>query len=236
MSHDILKILERGYVCCNNDNVSFPPSLLLSGINPSCPKDADSSPGMIYDEFSFATATGRYWSKKQRQFGDLKKCIPYQDLFPIRETHQHCGFEVTFRNANDIKARFLEITQSAIEEMAPKMIIHANRNSMYYWGIKKYGGGNDIKNPWLGYKVERLTRQNSPALPCCMTNERLTRFPLYRIVGLLDSPKRINCNTIKHTSLTYLMEYVMEYRKTEDRERFLYKPNEWKEIIDWLND
>lgn len=31
------------------------------------------------------------------------------------------------------------------------------------------------------------------------------------------------------------MEYVMEYRRTEDKEMYLYKPHEWQEISDWLN-
>lgn len=230
MYTDIIKILDRGYVCCNNDNIKgLPPTLLLTGLNPSFQKDKNPKP------YSFQTAEGRYWKEKRDQFGELKDSIPYLDLFPIRESHQKEGFEKTFRNANDITARFLEITQQAIEDIAPKMIIHANRDSMYYWGIKKYGRGNDEKNPWMGYRVERITRYNTPDLPQCMTDEKLSIFPLYRIVGLIDSFKRINCLSITKTNLTYIMEYVMGYRNPKDKERFLYKPHEWLEISNWLN-
>lgn len=227
----ISDILDRGYVCCNNDNVCNSPIFLLTGINPSF-SEKEPEPAR---EYTFAEAKGRYWSKKQQQFGDLKGSMAYMDLFPIRERHQQGGFEKVFREANDIKAEFLEITQMAIEDMSPKMIIHANRDSMYYWGIKKYGGGNDAENPWMGYTVERLTRQNTPDLPQCMTDEKLVRFPLYRILGLTDSPKRINSDKIKQTNLTYIMEYVMEYRRKEDKDKWLYKPGEWQKISEWLN-
>lgn len=237
ISADIKKIIERGYVCCDNDGVSEHPTLLLTGINPSFSEEAGSSPGRIHEPpFTFANATGRFWSKKHHQFGEeLKKSMAYFDLFPILETHQRGGFEKVFLEANDVRASFLEITQESIEDMSPKLIIHANRDSMFYWGIKKCGGGNDENNPWMGYKVERLTRQNTPDLPQCMTSERLSRFPLYKIIGLIDSPNRINGKKITKTNLSYLMEYVMEYRRTEDKEMYLYKPHEWQEISDWLN-
>ncbi len=234
LSSDIRMVLERGYVCCNNDKVNDSPLLMLTGINPSYDEKHREDFPRECREFTFATAEGRHWTKKKNQFGVLKNSIPYIDLFPIRETHQQRGFENVFREANDIRASFLKITQLAIEDMAPKMIVHANRASMYYWGIKSHGGGNDAFNPWMGYKVEIVTRENTPNLPRCLTNDRLTRFPLYKIVGFIDSGKRINNKEIKNTSLTYIMEYVMEYRNNEDREKYLFKPDEWLELCDWL--
>ena len=62
---------------------------------------------------------------------------------------------------------------------------------------------------------------------------RLERFPLYKIVGFIDSEKRINHRTIKTTSLGYIMEYVMEYREQKDMDT-LYKPEDWKKILEWI--
>ena len=85
----------------------------------------------------------------------------------------------------------------------------------------------------MGYDVERITRDNAPDLPECCTEERLRRFPLYRINGFVPSEKRINKGNLRKTNLSYIMEYVMEYRKKEYK-KFLYTSEEWKEIINYL--
>ncbi len=234
---EIKKIISRGYVCCNNDDVrSQGVAILLTGINPSNKKKEDDCPHVVND-FSFKEATKnkcRFWTKKRAQFGDLTDSMSYFDLFPIRVSKQDEGFEKTFKNANDIRGRFLEVTQKAIEDMAPKLIVHANRASMYYWGIKKYGRGENSEFPWMGYTLERVTRNNTPSLPACCCEKRLEYFPLYRITGFVDSEKRINNDVLKTTNLTYLMEYVMEYRNPKYIPR-LYKSEEWREIWNWLN-
>lgn len=233
LTTEIRDILLRGYVCCNNDEVRQNVKILLTGINPSFPLDDKKWPHEVRD-YTFKNAKKRYWAKKRSQFGELLPYMAYLDLFPIRESHQDKGFEKAFKEANDIRARFLEITQQAIEDMAPKLIVHANRDSMYYWGIRKYGRGNDTENPWMGYDVERITRDNAPDLPECCTEERLRRFPLYRINGFVSSEKRINRKKLQKTNLSYIMEYVMEYRNAKDN-KYLYTPEEWKEIIDFLS-
>ena len=233
LNDEIKEILLRGYVCCDNDEVGENVIILLTGINPSfSPKDKK-WPHEVRD-YTFQTAEGRYWAKKRSQFGELLPYMAYLDLFPIRESHQDKGFEKAFKEANNIRAQFLEFTQMAIEDMAPKLIVHANRDSMYYWGIRKYGCGNDTENPWMGYDVERITRDNAPDLPECCTEERLRRFPLYRINGFVSSEKRINREKLQKTSLSYIMEYVMEYRDSEHK-KFLYTPEDWKEIKEYFS-
>ena len=228
LNDEIKEILLRGYVCCDNDEVGENVIILLTGINPSfSPKDK-------IEPYTFQTAKGRFWTRKSSQFGELKSSMAYLDLFPIRETHQNKGFEKAFKERNDIRARFLEYTQQAIEDMAPKLIVHANRDSMYYWGIRKYGRGNDTENPWMGYDVERITRDNAPDLPECCTEERLKRYPLYKINGFISSDKRINNEKLRKTNLSYIMEYVMEYRKPELK-KFLYTPEDWKEIEEYFS-
>ena len=63
-----------------------------------------------------------------------------------------------------------------------------------------------------------------------MTKERVKKFPLYKIIGYIDNSERINYKR-KSTSLEgcFLMEYVMEYRKKEDRDK-MYKYTEWVKI------
>jgi hypothetical protein len=129
--------------------------------------------------------------------------------------------------------------QKVIEEMKPRLIVHANRQSMYYWGIKKNTpidlDANDYENPWMGYKVKRVTPEAYAKLPECMQRyERWKLFPLYEIVGFVDSPNRINRSEYSETSLkgSFLMEYVMGYRKKEDQEK-MYKDKDWQEIWGW---
>jgi len=67
-----------------------------------------------------------------------------------------------------------------------------------------------------------------------MTEERLKKFPLYKIIGYIDNSERINYKR-KSTSLEgcFLMEYVMEYRKKEDRDK-MYDKDDWVEIWEWV--
>ena len=243
-----LSLLLRGFVTCNNDSIEKRP-FLLTGINPSF--------GGGYAElFTFRDAISNsnrqdYWGKKRVQFGDdLCKTMAYLDLFPIRERDQRL-FEQVFKNPKltKLRADILSITQDAIEAMAPRLIVHANRQSMYYWGVKPAQeadvDANDYEHPWMGYKVKRVVKDLSKfsskehlveikKLPDCMTEERLKKFPLYKIIGYIDNSERINYKR-KSTSLEgcFLMEYVMEYRKKEDRDK-MYKYTEWVEIWKWV--
>ena len=116
---------------------------------------------------------------------------------------------------------------------------------MYYWGVKPAQeadvDANDYEHPWMGYKVKRVVKDISKFnskehlveiknLPDCMTEERLKKFPLYMIIGYIDNSERINYKR-KSTSLEgcFLMEYVMEYRKKEDRDK-MYGKDDWVKI------
>lgn len=257
-----ISILLRGFVTCNNDSIEKRP-FLLTGINPSFVSHDGKwfFPGG-YKQFTFLNAISKskpqdYWGKKRVQFShdlckadDLCKTMAYLDLFPIRERDQIL-FEQVFKNPKltKLRADLLSITQDAIEEMKPRLIVHANRQSMYYWGIKKNtpagDDANDYEHPWMGYKVKRVVKDLSKFsskehlveiknLPDCMTEERLKKFPLYMIIGYIDNSERIN-NNRKSTSLEgcFLMEYVMEYREKEDLDK-MYKYPEWVKIWEWV--
>ena len=249
-----LSLLLRGFVTCNNDSIEKRP-FLLTGINPSFGPHKgkwEFFPGGYDVPFTFRKAISDskrqdYWGKKRVQFGDdLCETMAYLDLFPIRERDQIL-FEQVFNNPKltKLRADLLSITQDAIEAMAPRLIVHANRQSMYYWGVKPAQeadvDANDYEHPWMGYKVKRvvkdISRFNSKEhlveikkLPDCMTEERLKKFPLYKIIGYIDNSERINYKR-KSTSLEgcFLMEYVMEYRKKEDRDK-MYNYTEWVKI------
>ena len=260
-----LSLLLRGFVTCNNDSIEKRP-FLLTGINPSFGSHDGKwfFPGG-YKQFTFRGAISDskpqdYWGKKRKQFGydqkrkqfidDLCKTMAYLDLFPIRERDQIL-FEQVFKNPKltKLRADILSITQDAIEAMAPRLIVHANRQSMYYWGVKPAQeadvDANDYEHPWMGYKVKRVVKDISKfnskehlveikKLPDCMTEERLKKFPLYKIIGYIDNSERINYKR-KSTSLEgcFLMEYVMEYRKKEDRDK-MYEDTEWVKIWEWV--
>ena len=262
-----ISILLRGFVTCNNDSIEKRP-FLLTGINPSFGSHDGKwfFPGG-YKQFTFRGAISDskpqdYWGKKRKQFGydqkrkqfidDLCKTMAYLDLFPIRERDQIL-FEQVFKNPKltKLRADILSITQDAIEAMAPRLIVHANRQSMYYWGVKPAQeadvDANDYEHPWMGYKVKRVVKDLSKFsskehlveiknLPDYMTEERLKKFPLYKIIGYIDNSERINYKR-KSTSLEgcFLMEYVMEYRDKKDRDK-MYKYTEWVKIWEWMKE
>lgn len=253
-----ISILLRGFMTCNNDSIEKRP-FLLTGINPSFGRYSDGKRMFFprgYDAFTFRDAISNsnpqdYWGKKRKQFGDdLCKTMAYLDLFPTRENDQRL-FEQVFKNSKltKLRADILSITQDAIEAMAPRLIVHANRQSMYYWGVKPAQeadvDANDYEHPWMGYKVKRVVKDISKFnskehlveiknLPDYMTEERLKKFPLYKIIGYIDNSERINYKR-KSTSLegSFLMEYVMGYRKKEDQEK-MYNPKDWEEIWEWV--
>ena len=260
-----LSLLLRGFVTCNNDSIEKRP-FLLTGINPSFgPHKGEWKffPGGYDKPFTFRKAISDskrqdYWGKKREQFSDeqfdddLCKTMAYLDLFPIRERDQRL-FEQVFKNPKltKLRADILSITQDAIEAMAPRLIVHANRQSMYYWGVKPAQeadvDANDYEHPWMGYKVKRVVNDISKfnikehlveikKLPDCMTEERLKKFPLYKIIGYIDNSERINYKR-KSTSLEgcFLMEYVMEYRNKEDCDK-MYKATEWAKIWEWIKE
>lgn len=234
----LLEVLSRGIVVCDNDNVSN-KNFLLTGINPSFGEHDPIFPFSVGCHYTFKKATTPesgekirgFWRNKKNQFGGLCNEIAYLDLFPLRETHQDEGFEKLFRENNVFRGKLLEVTQGYIQDLSPKLIVHANRSSMYYWGTN---------NDWMGYKLHKIEKRID-GMPECITNERLIKFPMYRIEGYSEHPGRINIGKENNNLIgSYLIEYVMEYRKAEERE-LLYnedkedeKKKDWSDIFDWV--
>lgn len=233
-------ILDRGLLFCYKP-IYEGKRFLLTGINPSFGDGNDVWPGEV-GMCDISGSDDGYWKKKSKQFGDIWSLVLYLDLFPVRERHQRNGFEKTFREVNVFRRDLLEITQTEIESLRPKLIVHANKDSMYYWGIKKntpFGeDANDETNPWMGYKVKRAEPDDYSDFPSFMRKDnRLDFFPFYKIIGFVNSKKRINCCKYEDTALkgSFIMEYVMDGRNKKYAGK-LYNPEEWKEIWRWVKD
>ena len=236
---DAYSILARGFWCCENKPKEG--KLLLTGINPSYNNRTPDKPTT-----PFADLKGGFWEKKKEQFGELwnDDTMSYLDLFPIRESDQR-HFEQSFDNnehVRSIRGNILKVTQDAIEEMKPLLIVHANKDSLYYWGIKKNtpagDDANDYEHPWMGYKVKRVTLETYPDLPSCMLqDDRLSLFPLYEIVGFVDSDKRINKIERQETNLKFIMEYVIDDRNPKYKGKLYQQKDEkkeWDDIWNWV--
>lgn len=243
---DAYSIIARGFWYCKNKPKER--KLLLTGINPSYDGTHYGKDWIKTTPFADLTRLDKngFWKKKEQQFGGLwnDDTMSYLDLFPIRESDQR-HFEQSFDNnehVRSIRGNILKVTQDAIEEMKPLLIVHANKDSLYYWGIKKNtpagDDANDYEHPWMGYKVKRVTLETYPDLPPCMLqDDRLSLFPLYEIVGFVDSDKRINHIERQETNLKFIMEYVIDDRNPKYKGK-LYQQNqekkEWDKIWEWV--
>lgn len=160
-------ILERGiWVCAKNQA----EGVLLTGINPSYDGILDEP----FQPISFNECFGRYWNplkKILRSFIEQEKAA-YLDLFPLRVTKQLHEFEKNVPIS--LKAAILEVSQREIERIRPRLIIHANSTSSFYWGT-------DTEHPWMGYQLT----------PIEMPAELTTKGKLYKIEGLQHSDKII---------------------------------------------
>ena len=244
-NENVRTILSRGLLKCYKP-IQEGPVFLLTGINPSFNVDKHEVwPGELR-VCNISAANDGYWLKKRKQFGKIWDNMQYLDLFPIREVRQQNGFEKSFKEETVFRRDLLMITQSEIESMKPKLIVHANKDSIYYWGIMKNtpigGDANDYENPWMGYKVKRVTEKDYPDLPPCMRNDRLELFPFYRIEGFQKSEKRINREKYPETSSLegcFLLEYVMDGRNKRYNGKLYQEkeegPKEWTEIWEWVN-
>lgn len=144
--------------------------ILLTGINPSY----DNNPKESDVPITFNDCKGRYWNplKKIVQPFIDKSMVAYIDLFPLRVTKQLHEFEKHV--PLELKAEILRVTQCEIERLRPRLIIHANTTSSFYWGT-------DAEHPWMGYQLSFVE-----------TNAELNaKGKLYHIQGLQETGKRI---------------------------------------------
>lgn len=225
-------ILSRGLVVCNNDKVKS-PRLVLSGINPSYnPNHPEVMP------FDFVTANGYYWRIKHKQFGGsdsllVRDHIAYLDLFPIRERYQSV-FEREFLSYNEFRFKMVSHTADAIEQLQPKLIVHANKSSLYYWGLNPNTFETDKVNPWLGYQFSPID-DKCPILKSYY--KRVSEFVDENGKSIPKEKRYVHLFRISGRGFkqpVYFLTYVMEYYGMKPWQKFqLLSPTEMNNLWEW---
>lgn len=186
LSEKMELILDRKWAVSSDlENGLGAGGVLITGSNPSFDLAKEVPPFKLqYYSMSDACLNSKlqYWRLAKQLFYDnvRKHNIGFVDLFPIRCTDQN-DFEC-FDSADPkkiLKRNLLQVTQNAIESLSPKVIIHANKKSGYYWGTDK-------DNPWMGYDFGEISDSDLP-------NKE-------RIASLLATNKGIDARIITGTS------------------------------------
>ena len=235
----ITEILERGLYYCNNDTVLTDNILVLCGINPS--GDGKNKGNIIdsYCPFKYAKDQGRsdYWKKKHNQFGGkdsdlVQNHIAYFDLLPLIESEQGL-VEKVFKPYNSFRFQLVKITAKAIEDLKPKLIVHANKGSLYYWGLNPSSFTKDTKRPWLNYSFKEVTT-NCPVLA-----KYIVRLNKYKEANTEQKLSKEYLHLFEMTgngikTRNYFMSYIMENPRFNDWQRVqLLSPEEMQGIWEW---
>lgn len=122
-------------LCTPSDNPSG--KILLVGLNPSL------GDAIEQDNIPFKSFSGSFWNPVLEVVGNFIDETAYLDLFPLRKTEQTVFEQLD----KDFRARVLEVTQKEIERLEPKLIVHLNADSKYYWG----------PSGWMGYSFEKTS-------------------------------------------------------------------------------
>ena len=161
--------VSRGVTMCCANPIG---GILITGINPSF--NPKSPYGGYYTFMDAIKDSKSYWRNKREQlFGNDYQLIvktAYLDLFPYSESIQNKFQKEIDENVKSFQVRVLEITLSEIERLSPKLIIAANKQTSYYWGIKK-------DSTQLGYNLQVVDKYQQPE--CLMDKD----IKLYQIVG-----------------------------------------------------
>lgn len=232
-NESVKNLLTRGLVVYTNEKVKH-PLLLLSGINPSFNEQENNRQDIMLKKFSEAKDHGcsKYWSKKHDQFGGkgselVQNNMAYLDLFPLKETDQN-KFERILRKHTDLRMLLLLETQKEIERLNPKLIVHANKSSLYYWGLNPYTYKKDDVNKWLNYNFEEMNLDDCPSL----------RSYLHRIDFVPKTKRFVHLYKISGNGFCdgshYFLSYIMEYFGMKDWQKVqLLSPTEMTNLWEW---
>ncbi len=233
-------------MCCDNPI----GGILITGINPS---SNSKFPYGGYYTFRDAIQNGKsYWKNKREQiFGNdnsLIETTAYLDLFPYSESSQNKFqyeidnnlnlFQYKYRDGKDknlksFQVSVLEITLSEIERLSPKLIIAANKQTSYYWGIKK-------DSTWLGYNLQIVDKSQQPD---CLLEKDINLYQIVGKTGFKDADDRIGQDkypAIKGGKSNLLGAYFIDYALYDNRHKKKYpkrilEPYIVKELYDIVN-
>ena len=230
-------------MCCANPI----GGILITGINPS------SNPNFPYGVFyTFRDAIQNnksYWKNKREQlFGNDNSLIEktaYLDLFPYSEsTQKKFQYEIDSnlklfqtnyqdkkdKNVKSFQVSVLEITLSEIERLSPKLIIAANKQTSYYWGIKK-------DSTWLGYNLQVVDKSQ---LPDCLMEKDIQLYQIVGETGYKNADDRIGQDQYPATKggkSNLLGAFFIDYALYDNRHKEKYperilEPSIVKELYD----
>lgn len=146
-------LLAKGGLCVSADNSK--DGILVTGITPS-------GSGHIHFCYSFKEALkdakSGYWRNKYKEFveghEELLPLLSYIDLFPLHEGCQ-TTFMQSIKDNLVLQAKIIAVTHREIERLHPRLIIHANAQTAYYWGLSP-------KSTWMGYDLQLVCRDELP--------------------------------------------------------------------------
>ena len=191
--HKDNKLIARGIRCCNNKHEG---GLLLTGINPNGKETDPNTDNQFALDYHFVGNINPYYSEKLAMLSpliDMGINVSYLDLFPLRQTDE-TSFNTFIKENTSIGAEFLSVTKQEIENITPKVIIHANKSSAYYWGTKKNA-------PWMGYELEQIDWKDIPF------ENPYGSSVLYKIVGVQNGENVVGNNILstKLANHSYLL-------------------------------
>ena len=194
----VTEVLKRGFWTCwgNNKDVD----VLVTGINPSFtgmqhepfPAFAGTLEATEWYHFypSFINCSGSHWNpilkivaNQFRVNQPHEEKAAYLDLFPLRVSSQTDMDKIPV----ELRANLLRVTQMEIEYLRPRLIVHLNKSSWFYWGI-------DREHPWMGYGLEKIENYTG-------------KGELYRICGMQNTDSKILPLTKTNLEGTLLLLY-----------------------------
>lgn len=206
--------VSRGVTMCCANPIG---GILITGINPSF--NSKSPYGGYYTFREAIQDSKSYWKNKREQiFGNENLLIEktaYLDLFPYSESNQNKFQDEIGKNVKSFQVCVLEITLSEIERLSPKLIIAANKQTSYYWGIKK-------DSTWLGYNLQVV---NKSQLPDCLKEQDIKLYQIVGATGYKDADDRIGQDkypATKDGKSNLLGAYFIDYALYDDRHKEKY--------------
>ena len=206
--------VSRGVTMCCANPIG---GILITGINPSF--NSKSPYGGYYTFREAIQDSKSYWKNKREQiFGNESLLIEktaYLDLFPYSESNQNKFQDEIGKNVKSFQVCVLEITLSEIERLSPKLIIAANKQTSYYWGIKK-------DSTWLGYNLQVV---NKSQLPDCLKEQDIKLYQIVGETGYKDADDRIGQDkypATKDGKSNLLGAYFIDYALYDDRHKEKY--------------
>ena len=206
--------VSRGVTMCCSNPIG---GILITGINPSF--NSKSPYGGYYTFREAIQDSKSYWKNKREQiFGNENLLIEktaYLDLFPYSESNQNKFQDEIGKNVKSFQVCVLEITLSEIERLSPKLIIAANKQTSYYWGIKK-------DSTWLGYNLQVV---NKSQLPDCLKEQDIKLYQIVGETGYKDADDRIGQDKYPSTKggkSNLLGAYFIDYALYDERHKERY--------------